>query len=37
MFMPDLMFPLIAGSLPDFKGVSELLAVELKAEAEKNR
>src|SRR6185436_12025984 len=29
------LFPLIAGSLPDFKAVFELLATELKAEAEK--
>lgn len=31
-----LLFPLIAGSLPDFKSIFELLAAELKAEAEKS-
>ena len=31
-----LLFPLVAGSLPDFKAVFELLAAELKAEAEKS-
>jgi hypothetical protein len=31
-----LLFPLIAGSHPDFKAIFELLAVELKAEAEKS-
>lgn len=30
-----LLFPLIAGSLPDFKAIFEIFAAELKAEAEK--